>query len=110
LDPTRILGLLELEDVPDVADPTGNAFRGAGEGPLGLTEEVKGLEVALLVRLREDIGEARGFGVDSAVFEVNALMRVEILGLTLLTDEKAEVGEGAEVVTGEDDRSLLFGG
>jgi len=109
LDPTRILGLLELDDVLEVEDPIGKALRAGDGAPLGLIDEVKGLEVPL-VRLREPMGDARGLGVDSAVFEVKALMRVEILGLTLLTDEKADVGEGAAVVTGEDERSLLIGG
>jgi len=112
LDPTRILVLLELDVVPEEADPKGKTLRGDGDGtPLVLLiDEVKGLLVPL-VRLREDMGEARGLGVGSAVLEVNALIRVEILGLTPLTEEKAEeVGEGADVVTGEAERSLLLGG
>jgi len=99
----------------ELTEDTGNALRGEGDGAplLVLGEEVKGDEAAL-VSEREFIGEVRGLGAGSWVFEVKALIKLEILGLTPLTEEKAEEeeeeGDKVGVVTGDGERSLVFGG
>jgi len=68
-----------------------------------------------------DMGEFSGLGAVSCVFEVNAFIKLEILGFTPLeTDEKAEEEEVVEVdeevdgveevVTGDKERSPFDGG
>jgi len=73
---------------------------------------MKGLDAAF-ERERELVGVVRGLGC-SCVFDVKALIRVEILGLTPLTEEKAEEdddeGESVGVVTGDEERSPEPGG
>jgi len=99
----------------ELTDDTGNALRGDGDGaPLFvLGEEVKGDEAAL-VREREFIGDVSGFGAGSCVLDVNALIKLEIFGLTPLTEEKADDddddGDKVGVVTGDDERSPVVGG
>jgi len=68
------------------------------------------------------MGEFSGLGAVSCVFEVNAFIKLEILGFTPLeTDEKAEEeevvevdeevdGGGEEVVIGDKERSPFDGG
>jgi len=110
------LEVLDDDDkAEELTDETGNALRGEGDGaPLFvLGEEVNGDEAAL-VSEREFIGEANGLGAGSWVLEVNALIKLEILGLTPLTEEKADEeeleGDKVGVVTGDGERSLVFGG